>query len=130
MTDKTKNINQAAQALADAFIQFSLALRDSDIAVASTERKTVTKATIKPPRAKAEKVAKAPKAAKAKKAAGGAEMKPCPVTGVMNTHRRFSYLMPEVRTAANLKKYKGWAKKQPQAEAATTAAAPAETAAS
>lgn len=36
--------------------------------------------------------------------------RPCPVTGTLNTYRRFSYLMPEVRTAANLKKYKGWAK--------------------
>lgn len=35
---------------------------------------------------------------------------PCPVTGVMNTHRRFSYLMPEARTPANLKKYRGWSK--------------------
>jgi hypothetical protein len=32
--------------------------------------------------------------------------KPCPVTGVPNTHRRFSYLMPEVRTPENLAKYK------------------------
>jgi hypothetical protein len=36
--------------------------------------------------------------------------RPCPVTGILNTYRRFSYLVPEVRTAANLKKYKGWAK--------------------
>jgi hypothetical protein len=116
MTDKNKTdprVVQAAQNLSQAFIAFSLALRDADIAVASPSRKTVTKATIKPVR---EKTAKAPKAkAQKAKAEGKAEMKPCPVTGVMNTHRRFSYLMPEVRTAANLKKYKGWAKKQPQA---------------
>lgn len=35
-----------------------------------------------------------------------AESKPCPVTGVLNTHRRFSYLMPEARTPENLKKFK------------------------
>lgn len=35
-----------------------------------------------------------------------AQAKPCPVTGVLNTHRRFSYLMPEVRTPGNLKKFK------------------------
>lgn len=35
-----------------------------------------------------------------------ATAKPCPVTGVLNTHRRFSYLMPEVRTPENLAKYK------------------------
>jgi len=35
-----------------------------------------------------------------------ADAKPCPVTGVMNTHRRYSYLMPEVRTAENLAKFK------------------------
>lgn len=39
-----------------------------------------------------------------------APKKPCPVTGVLNTHRRFSYLMPEVRTAENLAKYKGASK--------------------
>jgi len=32
--------------------------------------------------------------------------KPCPVTGIPNTHRRFSYLMPEARTPENLAKYK------------------------
>lgn len=42
---------------------------------------------------------------------GGVEALPCPVTGVLNKHRRFSYLMPEARTPANLKKYRGWAKK-------------------
>lgn len=36
--------------------------------------------------------------------------KPCPVTGVLNTHRRFSYLMPEARTPENLAKYKRGAK--------------------
>lgn len=35
-----------------------------------------------------------------------AEAKPCPVTGVLNTHKRFSYLMPEARTPANLAKFK------------------------
>lgn len=35
-----------------------------------------------------------------------AQAKPCPVTGVLNTHRRFSYLMPEARTPENLKKFK------------------------
>lgn len=43
-----------------------------------------------------------------------AEMKPCPVTGIPNTHRRFSYLMPEARTAANLRKYKGWSRRLPK----------------
>lgn len=121
MTDKTKTdprVVQAAQNLSQAFIAFSLALRDADIAVASPSRKTVTKATIKPMREKTEKTEKPAKAAKVKaakaKPEGKAEMKACPVTGILNTHRRFSYLMPEVRTAANLKKYKGWAKKQPQ----------------
>jgi hypothetical protein len=28
------------------------------------------------------------------------------VTGVLNTHRRFSYLMPEARTPENLAKFK------------------------
>lgn len=37
-------------------------------------------------------------------------LKPCPVTGVLNSHRRFSYLMPEVRTPENLAKFKGAAK--------------------
>lgn len=35
-----------------------------------------------------------------------AQAKPCPVTGALNTHRRFSYLMPEARTPENLKKFK------------------------
>lgn len=35
-----------------------------------------------------------------------ATAKPCPVTGVLNTHRRFSYLMPEARTPENLAKFK------------------------
>ena len=39
-----------------------------------------------------------------------AASKPCPVTGILNTHRRFSYLMPEARTPENLAKYKGGAK--------------------
>lgn len=47
--------------------------------------------------------------------------RPCPVTGVPNTFRRYSYLMPEVRTAANLKKYKGWAKRVAQAESTPVA---------
>jgi hypothetical protein len=33
-------------------------------------------------------------------------LKPCPVTGVPNKHRRFSYLMPEARTPENLIKYR------------------------
>ena len=40
------------------------------------------------------------------KAGTKAQSKPCPVTGVLNTHRRFSYLMPEVRTPENLAKFK------------------------
>lgn len=39
------------------------------------------------------------------------EAKPCPVTGVLNKHLRFSYLMPEVRTPENLAKYRMTAKK-------------------
>jgi len=35
-----------------------------------------------------------------------AELRPCPVTGILNRHRRFSYLMPEVRTVENLNKFK------------------------
>jgi len=31
---------------------------------------------------------------------------PCPVTGIPNKHRRFSYLMPEVRTAENLRRFR------------------------
>jgi hypothetical protein len=38
-------------------------------------------------------------------------LKPCPVTGIMNSHRRFSYLMPEARTAENLAKYRSDHKK-------------------
>lgn len=38
-------------------------------------------------------------------------LRPCPVTGVMNSHRRFSYLMPEARTPANLAKYNSKQKK-------------------
>ena len=35
-----------------------------------------------------------------------AALKPCPVTGIPNKHRRFSYLMPEARTPENLEKYR------------------------
>ena len=35
-----------------------------------------------------------------------AELRPCPVTGILNRHRRFSYLMPEARTIENLNKFK------------------------
>jgi hypothetical protein len=73
--------------------------------------------------AKAAKSAKAPKASKAAKAdrrgpkkGGKAVAKPCPVTGVLNTHRRFSYLMPEVRTPENLAKFKGAAKAKADAK--------------
>jgi len=31
---------------------------------------------------------------------------PCPVTGILNKNRRFSYLMPEVRTAENLRRFR------------------------
>ena len=41
------------------------------------------------------------------KAGNKATAKPCPVTGIPNTHRRFSYLMPEARTPENLAKFKG-----------------------
>lgn len=37
-----------------------------------------------------------------------AEMRPCPVTGILNSARRYSYLMPEHRTKENLEKYRGW----------------------
>lgn len=79
-----------------------------------------------------ETVTKAPKIAKAAKAAAKpvlksvpaktgkkspgpkkgakAPQKPCPVTGILNTHRRYSYLMPEARTPENLAKYKGASK--------------------
>jgi hypothetical protein len=33
-------------------------------------------------------------------------LRPCPVTGVPNKHRRFSYLMPGVRTPENIEKYR------------------------
>lgn len=87
-------------------------------------RKTVTKATFKPARVK--RAAVTVEKVRPAKADGKAEMKPCPVTGILNTHRRFSYLMPEVRTAANLKKFKGWAKKN--AAVATAPAAPVQAA--
>lgn len=46
------------------------------------------------------------------KASGGAGMlKPCPVTGIPNSHRRFSYLMPEARTPENLAKFKAGKKR-------------------
>lgn len=32
--------------------------------------------------------------------------KPCPVTGILNTNLRYSYLMPQARTPENLAKYK------------------------
>jgi hypothetical protein len=47
------------------------------------------------------------------KKGGKAQPKPCPVTGTLNTYRRFSYLMPEVRTPENLAKFKGASKAQP-----------------
>lgn len=34
------------------------------------------------------------------------EPKPCPVTGILNKHRRWSYLMPEARTPENLRKFR------------------------
>lgn len=55
------------------------------------------------------------KPVKAKKI--GAELKPCPVTGILNKHRRFSYLMPEARTPENLAKFKGAAKASSKASA-------------
>lgn len=62
-------------------------------------------------KAKKAKSAKAVKAvAKKARKSTQAAMKPCPVTGVLNKHRRFSYLMPEVRTPENLAKFKGAAK--------------------
>lgn len=122
---KTKNdvdtkLTEATNAIAALLMEtVKAAIAQADIGAvnanpASPTRKTVTKATFKAPRAKT--AAKA----KAAKADGKAEMKPCPVTGILNTHRRFSYLMPEVRTAANLKKFKGWAKKQPTETAASS----------
>lgn len=49
-------------------------------------------------------------------------LRACPVTGVMNSHRRFSYLMPEARTPANLAKYS--AKQKKLAAKASTKALP------
>lgn len=123
---KTKNavdakLTEATNAIAALLMEtVKAAIAQADIGAvnanpASPARKTVTKATFKAPRAKTATKAKAVKVVD-----GKAEMKPCPVTGILNTHRRFSYLMPEVRTAANLKKFKGWAKKN-----ATTAETPA-----
>jgi len=45
-----------------------------------------------------------------KQPGGKGVQKPCPVTGVPNSYRRFSYLMPEARTPENLAKFKGGAK--------------------
>lgn len=50
--------------------------------------------------------AKADKGKRGPKEGSKAQAKPCPVTGVLNKHRRFSYLMPEVRTPENLAKFK------------------------
>lgn len=59
---------------------------------------------------------RAPRAGAARKLGGvgtgkPAELVPCPVTGEANKGRRFSYLMPEARTAENLKKFRGWHRK-------------------
>ena len=72
-------------------------------------------ASIRGPKRKLKAVAaaKAAPKVKARKTTrkGGAMLKPCPVTGIPNKHRRFSYLMPEARTPENLAKYKGAARK-------------------
>jgi hypothetical protein len=62
---------------------------------------------------KAQKKAKVVKAKRGPKKGGKAQPKPCPVTGTLNTYRRFSYLMPEVRTPENLAKFKGASKAKP-----------------
>lgn len=41
-----------------------------------------------------------------------AELRPCPVSGVLNSARRYSYLMPEHRTPENLAKYRGWTRQE------------------
>ena len=62
---------------------------------------------------KAQKKTKVVKAKRGPKKGGKAQPKPCPVTGTLNTYRRFSYLMPEARTPENLAKFKGASKAQP-----------------
>jgi hypothetical protein len=47
-----------------------------------------------------------------------AELKPCPVCGTPNKARRFSYLCENDRTAENLSKFKGAARKGAAAPAA------------
>lgn len=59
---------------------------------------------------KAVETKEARKPARGPKKGSKAPKKPCPVTGTLNTHRRFSYLMPEVRTPENLAKFKGGGK--------------------
>lgn len=135
--DKTKNdakLVKAAEALSKALVMFSLSIRDADAAFKT--KKEVTRVYVKTPKAQPDtgkgespkkrgrpaKEDAAPKArspkAKAAKSGAGAQAKPCPVTGILNTHRRFSYLMPEVRTEENLKKFKGWASKSSAAASA------------
>lgn len=65
--------------------------------------------------AKTVKPAKAAKAAKVK--TPGGSMKPSPVSGQMNNHRKFSFLMPEERTPENLAKYNAKAIKAAAKEA-------------
>jgi len=43
---------------------------------------------------------------KKRKKRGPLTEKPCPVTGILNKHLRYSYLMPEVRTPENIAKYR------------------------
>ena len=129
-------IKAAAEQLSNAFIQFSLALRDEGVS-AVPSKQSARKTASKPVQARVKRAVASKRVVKvvgkraSKKAAlasSKAQMKPCPVTGILNTHRRFSYLMPEVRTAANLKKFKGWASKGAIAPAATVEAAPPATA--
>ncbi len=59
-----------------------------------------------PPAPAPEAEVSADKGKRGPKEGSKAQAKPCPVTGVLNTHRRFSYLMPEARTPENLAKFK------------------------
>lgn len=39
--------------------------------------------------------------------------RPCPITGQLNRNRRASYLMPEVNTPENRKRFEGWFRMTP-----------------
>lgn len=109
---------KAMAKLVQAIVTSSLSNSDISTVVASLQpagkppKKAAKKITRVVQAARVGHTVKAPKAKKRGPAKGSkAEARPCPVTGILNTHRRFSYLMPEVRTKTNLRLYRGWVKK-------------------